>query len=297
MLQELKTFISVVELNNLTECSKRLKLSPKLIIEHIKVLELFFGVILIDKPIIGDNLSITENGEKLYKKSKKMFNLVEDGNYDNIQQINTLKGNIKIGICTSFEKYILPKFLSYFSKKCPNIKLDITKESNDCIYKHLKENILHIGIIEDITHETGFIQKRFLSDKMVLIIPYARTIKDISTYVNEYKTKIWFTSNEDLSTEYFTNKFLDSNNIKVESTLLDNNEAVKESIKNNLGIGIMPKSAVISDYKNKEISLLPLEKALSKYYAYVVPDNVNLSECIEVFLNELKDYYKYIYCY
>ncbi|MGN1033206.1 MAG: LysR family transcriptional regulator, partial [Intestinibacter sp.] len=69
MLQELKTFISVVELNNLIKCSKHLKLSQKSIIEHIKVLELYFGVTLFDRPINDENISITESGKKLYKKS------------------------------------------------------------------------------------------------------------------------------------------------------------------------------------------------------------------------------------
>ena len=63
-----------------------------------------------------------------------MFNIVEEGNYDDLNQINTLKSNIKIGVCSEFEKYILPKFLSYFSNKYPNIKIDISIESNEHIY-------------------------------------------------------------------------------------------------------------------------------------------------------------------
>ncbi|MGN1032188.1 MAG: LysR substrate-binding domain-containing protein, partial [Intestinibacter sp.] len=279
------------------KCSKHLKLSQKSIIEHIKVLEPFFGVTLFDRPINDENIAITENGKKLYKKSKKMFNIVEEGNYDDLNQINTLKSNIKIGVCSPFEKYILPKFLSYFSNKYPNIKIDVFIEDNDCIYNDLKEDKLNIGIIEDSTQNPDFIQKRFLNDKMVLIIPYAETIKDISTYVNEFKTKTWFISGEDLSTQYFTDKFLNNSHIKVKEKLLDNNDTVKESVKNNLGISIMPKSTVISAYKSKEISILPLEESFAKHYAYVIPNNVKLSECVDIFLNELRNYYKNIYYY
>ena len=298
MLQELKTFISVVELNNLIKCSNHLKLPPKLIIEHIKVLELFFGVTLLDRPITYDNnVSITENGMNLYIKSKKMFNIVEEGNYDDLKQINTLKSNIKIGVCAQFEKYILPKFLSYFSKKCPNIKIDVFIKGNDCIYNDLKQNKLNIGIIEEATQNPDFIQKRFFSDKMILMIPYAETIKDISTYVNEFKDKTWFISREDLSTKYFTDKFLNNSHITVKEKLLDNNNAVKESVKNNLGISIMPKSAVISAYKSKEILIFPLEESFAKHYSYVIPSKVKLSECVNIFLNELRNYYKNIYYY
>ena len=132
---------------------------------------------------------------------------------------------------------------------------------------------------------------------MILMIPYAETIKDISTYVNEFKTRTWFTSNEDLSIQYFTDKFLNNSNITAKIKLLDNNEAVKESVKNNLGISIIPKSAIISSYKNKEISMLPLEEIFTKYYSYVIPSNIRLSQSVDIFLNELKNYYKNIYCY
>lgn len=296
MLQELKTFISVVELNDLIKCSKYLNISKKSIIEHIEVLELYYGVVLLNKPIIEDKLSITENGMKLYKKSKEMFNLVEEGNYEDLDQIINIESNIKIGVCPQFAKYFLPKFLYYFSNKYPNIKLDIFTENNDVIYKNLNENKFNIGIVEEDEHNTDFIQKKFLSDKMVLMIPYAETIKDISTYVNKYKTKTWFISKEDLSTLHFTNKFLDNSNITVKNKILDSNEAVKEAVKNNLGISIIPKSAVMSAYKNKEISVLPLEKEFSKNYSYIIPDK-NLSKCNNIFLTELKNYYKNIHSY
>ena len=297
MLQELKTFISVVELNNLIKCSNHLKLSQKLIIEHIEVLELFFGVTLLDRPIKDDKVSITENGMKLYKKSKKMFNIVEEGNYEDLEKINNLKSNIKIGVCSQFAKYLLPKFLTYFSNKYPNIKIDTFVENQDCIYDNLKENKLNIGIIRGATSDNNFMQKKFFSDKMVLIIPYAETIKDISTYVNRFKTKTWFISKENISTQEFTNKFLTSSNLQVENKLLDSNEAVKEAVKNNLGISIISKSSVTSAYKKKEISILPLEEGFSDDYFYIIPNNVNLPECNNIFLSELKNYYKNIYSY
>ena len=124
-----------------------------------------------------------------------------------------------------------------------------------------------------------------------------RTIKDISTYVNEFKDKTWFISKEDLSTKYFTDKFLNNSHITVKEKLLDNNNAVKEAVKNNLGISVIPKSAIISAYKSKEISILPLEESFAKHYSYVIPNNAKSSECVNILLNELRNYYKNIYYY
>ena len=48
---------------------------------------------------------------------------------------------------------------------------------------------------------------------MVLIIPYANTIKDISSYINEFKFKRWITRESSCSTRKFIDLFLKENNI------------------------------------------------------------------------------------
>ncbi len=77
MLEELKTFIAVVECKNFTKAGEHLNLSQPSVSTHIKHLEHHYGVILIDRSIKQKTIFITENGYKLYKRAKEIVNLLE----------------------------------------------------------------------------------------------------------------------------------------------------------------------------------------------------------------------------
>ena len=75
MLEELKTFIAVVEYKNFTRAGEYLKLSQPSVSTHIKNLERSFGVTLINRSVKQKTIFITENGYKLYERAKEIINL------------------------------------------------------------------------------------------------------------------------------------------------------------------------------------------------------------------------------
>ncbi|MBU5317885.1 LysR family transcriptional regulator [Clostridium bornimense] len=72
MIEELKTFITVVEIKNFTKAANQLNLSQPSVSNHIKNLESYFGVTLINRSVKQKNIFITEKGHILYKKAKEM---------------------------------------------------------------------------------------------------------------------------------------------------------------------------------------------------------------------------------
>ena len=75
---------------------------------------------------------------------------------------------------------------------------------------------------------------------------------------------------------------------------LGSDYAIKEAVKNKLGISIIPKLIAEPSYKNEDICILPLESYYEKYFTYVLNDN-NHSKSTTIFLNELKNFCKYFY--
>ena len=123
MLPELKTFISIVETDNVIKVMENLNLSKATVYEHLKYLEQFFrvNIALISR---NNEITITESGNLLYKRAKQIFNIIDDTPGELIENNNDdVVGSIKIGVNSVLEEYFLPKFLSEFLKKYPNIKL------------------------------------------------------------------------------------------------------------------------------------------------------------------------------
>ena len=97
MIEELKTFISVVEFKNFTKAAKYLNLSQPSVSNHKKIRK----GILIQKLLIGSisiNIYITENGEILYKRAKEILNLL-DMTMDELHNTRSnVEGHLKIGL-------------------------------------------------------------------------------------------------------------------------------------------------------------------------------------------------------
>ena len=247
MLPELKTFISIVETDNVIKVMENLNLSKATVYEHLKYLEQFFrvNIALISR---NNEITITESGNLLYKRAKQIFNIIDDTPGELIENNNDdVVGSIKIGVNSVLEEYFLPKFLSEFLKKYPNINIDIFTDSDKNILNKLRNNEIDIGLIEEL-YEKNFI---------------------------------------DL--------FLKENHLKPESMLtLGSDYAIKEAVKNKLGISIIPKLIAEPSYKNEDICILPLESYYEKYFTYVLNDN-NHSKSTTIFLNELKNFCKHFY--
>ena len=97
MIEELKTFISVVDYKNFTKAAEYLNLSQPSVSTHIKNLENIFGVTLINRSIKQKTISITESGYTLYKRAKEIISLLDVTFIDVKNLSSSVKCSLKIG--------------------------------------------------------------------------------------------------------------------------------------------------------------------------------------------------------
>ena len=126
MFQELKTFIHVVEFNNFTKAGEYLNLSQPSVSTHIKNLENYFGVKLINRSVKQKKILITDSGYKLYEKAKEIMSLLDITYMEVRNNTDTLKGKLKIGASLTIGEYLLPRFISYFTNKYPDIDVELS---------------------------------------------------------------------------------------------------------------------------------------------------------------------------
>ena len=291
MFEELKTFIAVVELKNFTKAGESLNLSQPSVSTHIKNLENIFGVTLINRSVRQKTIVITENGFTLYKRAKEIINLLDITHMEVRNTSNSLKGHLKIGASLTIGEYILPKFLAIFSEKYPDIDIEIFIENTSIICSHLKELTLDIGLIEGTSSSSSFTQEYFLEDKMVLAFPYESKLATNNFSLDRLQNQRWVVREEGSGTREFLNMFLGTNKIIPNGIMvLGSNYAVKEAIKNNLGITIISNFVALPGVKNKELSIIELNSPYIRNFSYLLPKNITISKASQVFLEDLKEY-------
>lgn len=293
MFEELKTFIAVVEYKNFTKAGCHLNLSQPSVSTHIKNLENHYGVTLINRSIKQKTIFITENGYKLYKRSKEIIHLLET-TYMEVRDISdSIKGSIKVGASLTIGEYILPKFLTSFCKKYPDIDVEIFIENTSLISSRVKDLTLDLGFIEGISVYPNFNQEYLLEDKMVLALPYDSRLSNTNLSLEKLQNQNWIVREEGSGTREFLNKFLSTNKIVPKNIMvLGSNYAVKEAVRNNLGITIISSLVASRAAENKELFVVELDNSYSRNFSYILPKNITISKIAEIFLNEFKEYIK-----
>ncbi len=291
MLEEFKTFITVVEYKNFTKAGEFLNLSQPSVSTHIKNLEKFFGVTLINRSVKQKNIFITESGYALYKRAKEIINLLDTTYMEVNNTSNSIKGSLKIGASLTIGEYVLPKFLAIFSKKYPDVDVEIFIDNTSSICSHLKELTLDIGLIEGTSSLSNFTQEYFLEDRMVLAFPYNSDLGISNFHFDKLHNQKWIVREQGSGTREFLDIFLATNKIIPKRIMvLGSNYAVKEAVKNNLGITIISDFVTTPAVENKELSTIKLGNSYTRHFSYILHKNITISKASQVFLDELKQY-------
>lgn len=95
MLEELKTFIAVVEIKNFTKAAEYLSLSQPSVSVHIKNLENYFGEKLIDRSVRQKSIKITEQGYLLYKRAKEVVSIIDAAKLEVKIDTEQVSGDLK----------------------------------------------------------------------------------------------------------------------------------------------------------------------------------------------------------
>lgn len=121
-LDFLRTFVKVVELGSFQKAGDLLGKSQPAVSLQIKKLEQQLSKSLFYK--VGQSYKANETGLWLYQQANNMLSI----NDDIFAQVNSEKisGRLRLGIPSEFASTLLPSIIGEFSKRYPDISLDVT---------------------------------------------------------------------------------------------------------------------------------------------------------------------------
>lgn len=257
----LETLIKVAELKNFTKAAEELNLTQPCVSHHISSLEEELNITIFNRQ--KNNLILTNEGEIVLKYAKRFQNLSTKLN----QELIDYKSNItklRIGLTHTSESNIMTEVLA----KCVNIMSNLTITINTDTIKNLYDKLenyeIDIAIIEGKNSNNNL--NSFMLDTDYLVCAMSNNdplSKNGVITLNELKkeklilrlptsaTRILFES-----TLESINESIDEFNIILE---VDNIATIKDLVRKNLGISILPKSACMNEVKKKKMTILPIE--------------------------------------
>ncbi len=293
MIDELKTFMAVVEYKNFTKAAEAINLSQPSVSLHIKHLEDYFDTVLIQRSVKQKNINITQSGYLLYERSKQIIKLLDDTRNDLLDSNNILKGQLHIGASLTIGEYLLPAFLGKFAKAYPDLELEVTIENTHHICNKVKSFQVDLALVEGTVPSSNFVINHFYTDTMKVAVPYNHHLINNEFSAQELQNQTWISREVGSGTREYLNHFLTSNNINPKNIIVfGSNYSVKEAVKNNLGITFISSLVIKNSLKNNEISILETPNGYSREFSYILPKGVTPSRGTLVFIDMLKNYVK-----
>ena len=197
-------------------------------------------------------------------------------------------GEVSIGIIPTIAPYLIPKFLSSFQTKFPNLKLNIFETTTENIYNAINEGKLDIGILVPITNQEMpciplFFEELFLFSNVLL--------KSGELDQNIIPEKLWILeeghclSNQIASICNLRNKSNSDTQIVYKTGSL---ETMLRLAENGMGQTIIPHMLVdyVSETVKKKIFKIPFNTPVREI-ALIYSENYNRKGVIDALKDEI----------
>lgn len=258
-VKQLQTFIVLARLLNFRAAAEELNYSQSTVSDHIRNLEQELGVKLFER--IGKKVFLNEEGNKLISPAQKMLQDAEEI-HELFNKGEKVHGDLRIGAAETLCAFWLPPLLKEYTKIYPKVRIIL--KMADCLEFHelLEKNIVDVAFsLHDESKRKDLFQIDIFDDSTVFVAspdhPFS-TFKKIAMDELENQSFILVESESGYTMEL--KKLFQKLNVQVDAAMeLGSIEAIKQCVKEGLGISFLPRIAVDKEIKNGELVILPVE--------------------------------------
>ncbi len=289
LIDELKTFVTVVEMRNFTKAGESLHVSQPTVSLHIKHLE----AELKSKLLLRSNktFQITSAGELLYKRAKQLIHLAEQTKEEILWQHNKVSGVLRISASYTIGESVLPKILTKLHRKYPDLHVEVEIVNTADAEIAIREFRSDVGCIEGSVRSEGLLIQPFMEDELILVAasghPLARIHPLNATLLQSVH---WVMRETGSGTREYTNYFLQSiGNVKPSKTVISSNEGVKQAVLCELGIAAVSVHTVRGELESGVLVQLKVDVPSQKRtFSVLYSPLMKEKRHVAVFLEELQ---------
>jgi len=161
-LTQLDYIIAVDEEKNFSRAAKKCHVSQPSLSAQVQKLEDALGVIVFDrskKPIVttAKGMEVLKQAQVVLREHRKLKTIINDR--------GELSGTFKLGIIPSLSSYILPLFIESFSRRYPQVKIQINELKTEKILSDLYDDKLDGGILVTPLYDNKIIERTLFFEK------------------------------------------------------------------------------------------------------------------------------------
>ncbi|MCR5607811.1 MAG: LysR family transcriptional regulator [Lachnospiraceae bacterium] len=284
-----KVFYYVGKTLSFSEASKELYISQSAVSQAIKTLEKKLGQTLFIRST--KRVTLTKEGEILYKHIESAVNLIERGENQIFESKNLNGGQLRIGASDTICRYFLVPYLNEFHKKYPKIHIKVTNGTSLKCVDYLDSNQVDLIIINSPNTKLSAVSHTEDIKEFKDVFICNKESFDLSNKVLTLEQlldyPILMLDKNSTTSEFLHTLFLQHSLDLVPDVELSSNDLLIDLAKIGLGIAFVPDYCVNESEENviiiKTNETLPSRKLVAAYNS-----QAPLTEAARYFIDLLK---------
>ncbi|WP_054696634.1 selenium metabolism-associated LysR family transcriptional regulator [Syntrophomonas palmitatica] len=288
-----RTYVKVVETQNLSKTAEEFGLSQPAITKQIQALEDLYGVLLLERS--GRKLKTTEAGETLYQCARDILKVMDKTEQIMEEFSESRKGNLFIAGSNIPGEYILPNLIKAFKDKYPYINISMAVADTEKVFSQVAEREIDLGIVGGWINNRKVDGFQWLEDELLVVFPAEHRFAG-STEVNlhDLAQEKYIFREKGSGTRRVSEELLLAHGIKKEDINIymeaGSTEAVLALVEAGMGISIVSKWAAERIDPHRKIKSSRIADAAIKRHFYVIyPRQKHRRKSVQHFLEFIKE--------
>lgn len=289
-----KTYVKVVETQNLSRTADEFGLSQPAVTKQIQALEDTYGVLLLERS--GRRLKTTEAGETLYNHAREILKTFEKMEKAMEEVAASRKGSLYIGASTIPGQYILPRLIKGFKDQYANTTISMDIADTEKIFNQVADRSIDVGIVGGWINNRKVDGFQWLEDRLVVVLPEEHPlVYKPALRIGDLVKESWIFREKGSGTRKAVEDLLTNAGIKKEELNIymeaGSTEAVLAAVESGMGISIVSAWAIQTTPAHRRVRSISIADPEARRYFYVIYPRQKLRRrSVQSFLDYVKNW-------
>jgi LysR family hydrogen peroxide-inducible transcriptional activator len=168
-LHQLRYFCAVVETGSFSRAAEQSHVAQPSLSQQIIKLEEELGARLFDR--LGRSVRLTELGKAFLPRARAVLRELEAAKGDVVERKDFVGGPVTVGVIPTVGPYFLPRVLTSFSRKFPQVRFTVVEEITPVLLDRLRAGAIDVAILALPIRGHEFETTPLLTERLFAALP------------------------------------------------------------------------------------------------------------------------------
>ena len=241
-LRHFRIFLTVCEAGTMTRAAEIVYMTQPSVSQVIAELETEYGVRLFER--LNHRLRLTAAGEHLRSYANHIVNLSEQ--VKNELADLAAQGSIRIGASLTIGAHLLPGIIKAYREELPEVEIFSQVDNTSVIEKLILDDRLDLGLVEGPVYSPHIREEMLCEDELIIICGPDHPFWDEGVVeINRLAGESFIIREPGSGTRDIFERVMSNAGTNWKITgIYNNTEAIKQAVRENLGLAVVPKIAI-----------------------------------------------------